>query len=70
LSLSFKTSKRIAGLFYLTYILFNFQRPFSSSLSSDFIILSFVFLFVNNFFSKVFLTYFVACFSDMFYNTI
>jgi len=37
-------------LVYFNYILFNFQRPFTPSPSSDFFILSLLFFLVNNFF--------------------
>ena len=52
LSLYFKT-KRIAGL--LIYYSVQFSKTISSSLTSDFIILSFIFFLVNNFFQNCFL---------------
>ena len=39
-------------LVYFNYILFNFQRPFTSSPSSDFLILSFITIHVKTFFKS------------------
>ena len=76
LSLSFKTSKRIAGLFYLTYFLFNFQRPFFISFYSTILLSTWVIiscrkmLFLHNLFvyDKLFYSYlYLLLFSTFFY---